>query len=458
MSFPPPGKHQARIVWLALTTLAVAVMLAFVGGILWALGWVLHRLSAVLVPLAFALILAYILDPVAAYFERKKMSRLWAVCFVFTLGVVLFSAVLGSVLPDLRRESRKLVEDLPKNVDAIRSKADYFLQESPLARQLRQSLRMASGQPLVNSRNPMPPPKRAKAPPVATNSPNTNGVEISLNLTLADPTNDPNATQTNAINISASTQQLKTALDTPLSQTVLPGLTRALVFVAKWFTTQLSNLTTWVEFLIGFVLVPVYLFYFLLEKESITRSWHDYLPMKESTVKNETVFVLRSINDCMIVFFRGQVLVALCVGVLLAAGYMLLGLNYAILLGIVAAVLGIVPYLGTITSLLLALAVAAIQFEDWTHPLCVVGIAAVVKLLEDFIISPKIIGERSGLHPLTIILAVLIGTTLLGGFIGALLAIPLTAALRTLMFRYVWTREHPRSKPPASKKIKELVS
>lgn len=456
MSFPPPGKHQARVLWLALTTLAVAVMLAFLGGVLWSLGWVLHRLSSVLVPLAFALILAYILDPVVGYFERKKMPRLWAVCFVFALGVLLVSAMLGSVLPDLSQESRKLVEDLPKNVDVLRAKAEYFLQESPLARQLRQSLRPDGAQPLPNSRNPTSARKRGKSqPPAVTNAPNTNGVEISLNLILADPTN---ASQTNAINISTTTEQLKTALDAPLSQTVLPGLTRALVFVAKWFTTQLSNLTTWVEFLIGFVLVPVYLFYFLLEKEEITRRWHDYLPMKESTAKEETIFVLRSINDCMIVFFRGQVLVALCVGVLLAVGYMLLGLNYAILLGVVAAVLGIVPYLGTITSLLLALAVAGIQFEDWTHPLCVLGIAALVKLLEDFIISPKIIGERSGLHPLTIILAVLVGTTLLGGFIGALLAIPLTAALRTIMFRYIWTREHPRSKSPESKKVKELVS
>ena len=218
-------------------------------------------------------------------------------------------------------------------------------------------------------------------------------------------------------------------------------------FLAKWFYAQLSKLSTWAEFLIGFILVPVYLFYFLLEKEAIVKYWPDYLPIKPSRVRDETVFVLRAINDCMIVFFRGQVLVALCVGVLLAGGYSLMGLNYAVLLGLVAAVLGVVPYLGTITSLVLALTVAAIQFQDWSHVLCVLAIAGLVKLLEDFIISPRIIGERSGLHPLTIILAVLIGTTLLGGFVGALLAIPLTAALRTLMFRYIWSREHPHARP-----------
>jgi predicted PurR-regulated permease PerM len=162
--------------------------------------------------------------------------------------------------------------------------------------------------------------------------------------------------------------------------------------------------------------------------------------------------VLGAINNCMIVFFRGQVLVALCVGTLLAAGYLVLGLNYAVLLGVVAGVLGIVPYLGTIVSLLLALTVAAVQFGDWRHPLTVLGIAAGVKLLEDLVISPKIMGERSGLHPLTIILAVMIGANLLGGFLGALLAIPLTAVLRTLMFRYVWKKRTTNEKSSAAAK------
>ena len=64
-----------------------------------------------------------------------------------------------------------------------------------------------------------------------------------------------------------------------------------------------------------------------------------------------------------------------------------------------------------------------------------------MQFLEGFVISPKIMGDRVGLHPLTIILAVMIGTTLMGGIIGGILAIPLTAALRVLMFRYIWKRQ-----------------
>jgi predicted PurR-regulated permease PerM len=153
------------------------------------------------------------------------------------------------------------------------------------------------------------------------------------------------------------------------------------------------------------------------------------------------VFILTNINDCMIVFFRGQVLVALCVVVLLSAVYLIMGLNYALLLGLIAGTLEIVPYLGTIVGLVLALAVAGAQFKDWTHPMIVFGIVVLMKLLEDLVLAPRIVGKRVGLHPLAVIVAVMVGTTLLGGFIGALLAIPLTAALRTLMFRYIWIKD-----------------
>ena len=286
---------------------------------------------------------------------------------------------------------------------------------------------------------------RLRTQPVATNQvaaqpAKTNGVELNLNIKVNGTNAAENSTNTNTVAVTANTEAIKRALDSPFSDAVLPGLTQAVVFIAKWMTAQFAHVGTWVEFFIGFILVPVYLFYFLLEKKGIASRWTDYLPIHESKAKEECVFILKAINDCMIVFFRGQVLVALCVGVLLAIGYSILGLNYAVLLAVVAAVLGIVPYLGTVISLLLALTVATIQFGDWLHPLLVLGIAAIVKLLEDFLISPKIIGDRSGLHPLTIIIAVLVGTVLMGGILGALLAIPLTAVLRTLMLRYVWKK------------------
>ena len=85
-----------------------------------------------------------------------------------------------------------------------------------------------------------------------------------------------------------------------------------------------------------------------------------------------------------------------------------------------------------------------IQFGDWWHPLLVLAVFGGVQMAEGLVISPKIIGDRVGLHPLAIIIAVMVGTTLLGGILGGVLAIPLTAALRAVMYRYVWKRNPER--------------
>ena len=142
-------------------------------------------------------------------------------------------------------------------------------------------------------------------------------------------------------------------------------------------------------------------------------------------------------------------MVALCDGALFAVGFLSIGLNYAVLIGLVAGMLSIVPYLGAILTIVPAVILAVVQFHDWLHPLLVVLVFSLVQALEGFVISPKIMGERVGLHPYTIIISVLVGTLLMGGILGGILAIPLTAALRVVMFRYVWiSKEHAPPSPP----------
>jgi predicted PurR-regulated permease PerM len=162
--------------------------------------------------------------------------------------------------------------------------------------------------------------------------------------------------------------------------------------------------------------------------------------MADSAFKDELVFVLRSINDCMIAFFRGQVLVAISDGVLYTIGFLVIGIPYAILLGAAAVVLTMIPFLGAIIVCLAALTLAFVQFGDWLHPILVLGVFSVVQALEGLVISPGIMRGRVGLHPLAILIAVMVGTTLLGGILGGILAIPLTAVLRAVLARYVWER------------------
>jgi predicted PurR-regulated permease PerM len=221
----------------------------------------------------------------------------------------------------------------------------------------------------------------------------------------------------------------------------------------SWLLEQLGKVSGGFGMLAGLFLVPVYAFYFLLEKRGIEREWTDYLPVRNSQFKDELVFILRSINDYLIVFFRSQLLVAICDGALYTLGFLLIGLPYAFIIGLMATVLTMIPFLGAITTCVAALVVGFASSGDWVLPAQVLVVFAVVQTLEGLVISPKIMGDRVGLHPLTIIIAVMVGTTLLGGLLGGILAIPLTAALRVLMFRYVWRRSgHPAngSEPSAA--------
>ena len=368
MNIPPPTEKQSRVIWFSLTALAVATVIILGGFLIWGFGWLANQLASVIFPLAIAAVLAYLLDPLVDFLERRKVPRTRAILLVFFVLLMVMVILLATVVPQLIVEIRSLVQQTPEYAARLRDYVTNKLAMSPLADRAREAL---------------------------------------------------------ATDLGASLQN---------------WLASVAPLVGGWLLLQLQRAASWIGFIIGLALVPVYLFYFLQEKSGIQRTWTDYLPLNESKAKEEVVFVLTSINDALIVFFRGQVLVALCTGTILAIAFSILGLHYAILLGAVAAILGIMPYVGSITCLLLALVLSAVQFGDWLHPLLVLAIFGVVQLVEGFVISPKIIGDRVGLHPLTIIVAVLVGTTLMGGILGGVLAIPLTAALRTLMFRYVWKK------------------
>jgi predicted PurR-regulated permease PerM len=355
------------MIWRAVTALSVLLFIATLVVVVWGVGWVLQRLTTVLLPLAIAGIMAYLLDPVVDFLERKGVPRTRAIFLVFLLGAAIVIGFVGTVVPRLIVEVRQLAEQVPDFSNKLIGQYGEWMQRSPWA------------------------------------------------------------------------SRFKSAWNGDLRDSLQTWAGKAAPAISTWFVSQASRIASWFGLLVGIAMVPVYLFYLLLEKSGIKKSWTDYLPVQESSWKDEIVFIISSINDYLILFFRGQILVALCDGILLTIGFFAIGLNYALLLGFVAGLLSIVPFLGVVISIVPALLLAVVQFGDWLHPALVLGVFALVQFLEGFVISPKIMGDRVGLHPLTIILAVMIGTTLMGGIIGGILAIPLTAALRVLMFRYVWT-------------------
>src|SRR6267142_5754116 len=102
--FPPPTERQTRVLWNALTALAVAILLGLIGLIFWGLAWVINQLSSVLLPLAIAAIVACLLDPVVDFFERRNFSRMRAILLVFMIGTLLLLIIISTVVPQLIHE------------------------------------------------------------------------------------------------------------------------------------------------------------------------------------------------------------------------------------------------------------------------------------------------------------------------------------------------------------------
>jgi hypothetical protein len=174
-------------------------------------------------------------------------------------------------------------------------------------------------------------------------------------------------------------------------------------------------------------------------------------PLRASPLKNEIVSLVSEINSYLISFFRGQLIVSLIDGLLIAIALLFMGLDFAILIGLMVGVLGLIPYLGMMICYIPAVIIAAAQFGDWTHPLIVTAIFILANNIDGIFIAPKIVGESVGLHPLTVIVSVLAWSLILGGLLGALLAVPLTATIKVLLKRYFWDRPSSsllQSEPP----------
>jgi predicted PurR-regulated permease PerM len=184
--------------------------------------------------------------------------------------------------------------------------------------------------------------------------------------------------------------------------------------------------------------VPIYLFFLLNEKPRIQQRWKEYLPLRESPFRDEVADVLAEINRYVTAYFRGQLLVCLVDGILIGTTLTILGLNFAPLIGVLVVILTMIPYIGIIICWVPAVLIAAFQWGDWTHPIIVTAIFIAIQNLEGIFYAPRIVGNYVGLHPMTVIVSIFVWGLIIGGVIGPLLAVPLTATVKVLLARYVW--------------------
>lgn len=190
--------------------------------------------------------------------------------------------------------------------------------------------------------------------------------------------------------------------------------------------TSILSLFGWVTALAA---IPIYLFYMLKAKKSFIDHVETELSFIKSSWRDDFIFLLTQYRQILESFFRGQFLIALIMAILFATGFFFIGLEFALLLGISIGLLNIVPYLGTIIGLSTVIPIALFQEKgSWLLVFLALGIFLVVQCIEAYLLTPRIMGKKTGLHPMIIILSIFFWGIALNGILGMILAIPLTAS------------------------------
>ncbi|MEM9554721.1 MAG: AI-2E family transporter [Acidobacteriota bacterium] len=200
--------------------------------------------------------------------------------------------------------------------------------------------------------------------------------------------------------------------------------------VARAFSAG-ADLVGWIFGLLGWVVLPVYFAFFLMTDKSIYGdTFDDFLPFFKEETRHDVIYLAREFVNIIVVFFRGQLIVAFLQGLLFAVGFSVVGLRYGFVIGLVLGFLNIIPYLGNIVGLGVAIPLALFQTDGgWGRLLAVLVVFAIVQTIEGYLLTPKIMGDRTGLHPMVIIVAIFFWGSALNGILGMILAIPLTAFL-----------------------------
>lgn len=182
------------------------------------------------------------------------------------------------------------------------------------------------------------------------------------------------------------------------------------------------------------LLIIVVTFYLLRDWDYLVERVHELLPRKSEPVIS---LLAKQSDEVLGAFLRGQLLVMLALAIVYTTGLMIIGLDLGLLIGMIAGLVSFVPYLGFIVGIVAALLAALFQFQELMPLLYVAIVFGIGQMLEGMLLTPLLVGDRIGLHPVAVIFAVLAGGQLFG-FVGVLLALPV-AAIIAVVLRYLHT-------------------
>jgi len=337
------SKFSIDSVWKVLLTLILLFFAIF-------------QARSILIPFVFSVFIAMILNPLVAFFERKKINRVFSIVMTIITVVIL----LGAALYYIGTQAKNLFMDLPDLVDRFK----LFIE--------------TNAQTLQNQYD---------------------------------------------LNSKDQVEMLKQATDGVLS-------TGSAIFSDAISAT--SNFITFIT------LVPIYIFFILLYKDNLKKF---LIKMGERQGGNNLLEVSREIKDMVRNYISGLLLVVTIIACLNSVGLLLLGIKYAIFMGVLSAVLTVIPYIGIIIGGALPFIVALITKDSIWYSVGVIGIVAIVQFLEGNFITPKIIGSKVNVNPLAAIIALLIGGKV-WGIVGMILAIPLIGVFKIILSAYEETKPY----------------
>jgi predicted PurR-regulated permease PerM len=422
-----PTPWQQRTMWAALTALFVVMLIVIAGVVVYVGASLTSFLQPILIPIAVAAILAYLLDPLVTELCRRGMGRGLAIGVIFASVLIALTGLIWWVVPTISMQSANFARELPNYTQKARDRiVDVIVQYNRI---IGGSTRGKAGSSkLVNFLLGTPPPHAPSPTPSATAAPSASVL--------------PNGSPVESISAapaklsSAERQQLEARAEKiiPNLERYLPTLTEKLWAIVKKSIGGFLGVT---GFLLSLIMVPIYLFFLLKERPRIEQRWRDYLPLRPSPMKDEIADTISEVNTYVIAYFRGQLLVCLVDGTLIGSALTLLGLNFAPLIGLLVVILTMIPYIGIVICWIPAVLIAAFQFGGW-YPFWVTLIFILIQNLEGMFYAPRIVGQSVGLHPMTVIVSIFVWGLLIGGLLGPILAVPLTATIKVLLSRYVW--------------------
>jgi len=379
-----------------------AVMLSLIG--LLALGLIL-RLSSVFVPLGFAFLIAYILEPIIDFMDQHHSRRPLTVSLVYVIFLVLFVGIGFLVVPSLIDQGRDLVGFVKHKGDQYGLTEEFWTPQQDSRTETEKEADGWWSSLFTNEVHE----KNGSDEVASQDSPTGEDTQV-------DPPTENGSSFSNVIkqNMSMIKQRIP-------------------AFTAGVATSILNGATNIVGLFTQIVLALFYAFFIMLHFPTIQKKSVDWIPEKH---RGEVDEVLDEVDDVVAGFFRGRLIVCVIAAVATSIGLWISGIQFWLLLGVAAGFLGIIPFIGVALTLTPALGIAIASDE---RLFAVVGVlltfAFVQGIVEPFI-GPFVISGKVRMHPVTVTVAFFAGGALFG-LMGLLLAVPVCGILKILTQRYL---------------------